>query len=69
VDVVAHFTLSEASPADEDEIRENFPTEVSVFTNGIEGVGEVLIRPVIHYAADASRARTMPGRVVFAFRE
>ena len=51
-DVVAHFVLCEDSPEDEEEILENFPTQCSVLTLRIPGVGEVVIRPQILLAAD-----------------
>jgi hypothetical protein len=68
-DVVAHFVLRQESPGDEEEILENFPTEVSVLTLGLEGVGEVVVKPEIILAAESRPGDVPPGRVVFMFRD
>jgi hypothetical protein len=68
-DVIAHFLLREPSAMDEEEIIENLPTEVSVLTNGIEGVGEAVVRPVIELEQDHPVGYQPPGRTVFLFRD
>jgi hypothetical protein len=66
--VLAHFLLREPSPEDEAEIYENLATEVSVFTNGLPDVGEVVLRPDIAFVADHPAGYLPPGRLVIHFR-
>lgn len=68
-DVVTHFLLRDSSPSDEHEIFENLPAEVSVLTNGLEGVGETVVRPVVVVARDHPGGYRLPGRLVFLFRD
>jgi hypothetical protein len=68
-DVTAHFLLREESPADREEIEENFPNEVSVFTIGVPGVGDTLMKPVIELATDHPPGYIPPGRRVLVFRD
>jgi hypothetical protein len=73
-DIVAHFLLRQESDADREEIEENFPTEVSVMTNGIElgdgtELGEVLAVPVIEFVADHEPGYVPPGRRILKFRD
>jgi hypothetical protein len=67
--VVAYFLLRTRSPEDEQEILENVPTEVSVSTNGVPGVGEVLVVPKIVFADDRPHDYVPPGRTVLLFRD
>jgi hypothetical protein len=67
-EVVAHFLLRQESGPDREEIEENFPTEVSVFTNGTE-LGEVLAVPVIEFVTDHEPGYVPPGRRVLVFRD
>ena len=67
-DVVAHFLLRDESEVDRVEIEDNFPTEVSVLTNGTD-IGEVLAIPVIEFVADHDPGYVPPGRRVLAFRD
>jgi hypothetical protein len=68
-DVVAHFLLREDNLADREEIFDNLPTEVSVLTNGVPGVGEVLVRPGIELVAERPPGFRPPGRIVLLFRD
>lgn len=65
--VTAHFLLREESASDRQEIEENFATEVSVLTNGIPGVGEVVVRPMIQLVSEKPPGYRLPGRSVFLF--
>jgi hypothetical protein len=67
-DVVAHFLLRDESEVDRVGIEDNFPTEVSVLTNGTD-IGEVLAIPVIEFVADHDLGHVPPGRPVLAFRD
>lgn len=67
-DVVAHFLFRKESGEDREEIEENFPTEVSVMTNGTE-LGEVVAVPVIEFVADHEPGYVPPGRRVLVFRD
>ena len=67
-DVVVHFLLREESEVDREEIEENFPTEVSVLTNGTE-IGEVLAIPVIEFVGKNEYGYLPPGRQVLKFRD
>jgi hypothetical protein len=68
-DVIAHFVLRGPSPADEEEIRESFPGEVSALTLGDEGPGDILVSPRILHADEVVSLTDLPGRVVFWFRD
>jgi hypothetical protein len=68
-DVRAHFLLRADSAEDREEIEENLPTEVSVFTNGIPGMGEVVVDPVIHLVGDEPEGFIPPGRRVLHLRD
>ena len=68
-EVTAYFLLREDSPQDREEIEEELPTEVSVFTNGVPGVGDTLVNPVIQLVADQTEGYVPPGRRVLLFRD
>src|SRR5580658_6109929 len=63
-EVTAYVLLRRESPADREEVTENLPAEVSAFTNGVPGIGEVVVRPVIQLAEDHPTGYVPPGRPV-----
>jgi hypothetical protein len=67
--VVAHFLLREESREDREEIEENFPTELSVFANGVPGVGDIRVTPIIELVAEHPPGYVPPGVRILHFRE
>lgn len=68
-EVTTYFLLREESSHDRIEIIENFPTELSAFTNGVPGVDEVVVRPIVQLVEEHPRGYVPPGRPVFVFRD
>ena len=68
-DVIAYFLLREESPEDREEIEEDFAAEVEVFTLGVPGLEDVLVRPVIQLVQDYPQGYVPPGRLTFLFRD
>ena len=67
--VIGYLLLRRRSPQDEDEILNNTPTEVSVLTNGVADLGEVLLEPEIVFVDDRPAGYVLPGRPVLLFRD
>ncbi len=66
--ITAHFLMRCESPEDVEEITEDFPTEVSVFTMGVPEIGDIAVRPIIELTSEHPEGYVPPGRCVFLFR-